>query len=125
MNPMTGQMVLLVTTERRTRPPSTTGIAKKMSVIRVEDRVAHSAEEPGEPAEHRAEDRDAEGGADADADRHAGPGHHPCVDVAALPVEPEGMSRLRALLGLGEVALEGVLGGDQRGPQGDDDRGRG
>src|SRR5438552_645793 len=34
MNPMTGQIVLLVTTESRTRPPSTTGIAKKMSVIR-------------------------------------------------------------------------------------------
>ncbi|GAA3296938.1 hypothetical protein GCM10020295_28110 [Streptomyces cinereospinus] len=34
MNPATGQTVLLVTTDSRTRPPRTTGIAKKTSVSR-------------------------------------------------------------------------------------------
>ncbi|CAM5685608.1 hypothetical protein SAURM35S_00769 [Streptomyces aurantiogriseus] len=44
---MTGQTVVLVTTERRTRPPRTTGIAKKMSVTR--DRTA-SPVPPKKPA---------------------------------------------------------------------------
>lgn len=47
MKPMTGQTVLLVTTESRTRPPSTTGMAKKMSVTR--ERMASQAP-PKKPA---------------------------------------------------------------------------
>lgn len=34
MKPITGQMVELVTTERKTSPPSTTGMPKKTSVTR-------------------------------------------------------------------------------------------
>lgn len=47
MNPMTGQTVELVTTDRSTRPPSTTGMAKKTSVTR--DRIASHAP-PKNPA---------------------------------------------------------------------------
>lgn len=47
MNPMTGQTVELVTTESRTRPPSTTGMPKKMSVTR--ERIA-SQKPPKKPA---------------------------------------------------------------------------
>lgn len=34
MKPITGQTVELVTTERKTRPPRTTGMPKKTSVMR-------------------------------------------------------------------------------------------
>lgn len=47
MKPITGQTVLLVTTDSSTRPPSTTGIPKKMSVIR--ERTASPAP-PKKPA---------------------------------------------------------------------------
>ncbi len=47
MKPITGQMVVEVTTESRTSPPRTTGMAKNMSVTR--ERIA-SQTPPKNPA---------------------------------------------------------------------------
>lgn len=85
-----------------------------------EDRVRQAAEEPGQAAEDAAEQGDAEGGTDAHGHRVPGPVDGTGVHVAALPVEAEGVPGLGALLGLGQVAVERVLVGDQRGPDRDD-----
>lgn len=85
-----------------------------------EDRVPPAAEETRESAEHAAEDRDAEGGADADGHRGAGAVDDPGVDVAALRVEAEGVAGFGALLGVVQVGLEGVAARDESGPDRDD-----
>lgn len=85
-----------------------------------EHRVPRPAEEAGEAAQHTAEQRDPEGGQDTDGHRGTRPVDRAGVDVAALSVEAEGVSWLGALLGLGQVAVEGVLVGDERRPDRDD-----
>lgn len=82
--------------------------------------VPSLAEEAGETAQHAAQQRDPEGREDTDGHRGPGAVDGAGVDVAALAVEAEGVAGLGALLGLGQVAVERVLVGDQRRPDRDD-----
>ena len=49
MKPTTGQTVVLVTTDRKTRPPRTTGMPKKMSVIRERSASHQPPKKPASP----------------------------------------------------------------------------